>query len=127
MISPKFFGLKGFAYLENISYRESKCIVQLGVLQQLTQDIISLECEVSGVLEEYMYNLFQEVKKECSVIIKFSAAYQKFGVAFHTFGPEGEDSDVRLVTLCCKLLSVGNYYINGVPFDKNDFKHLLAA
>jgi len=127
MNSQKFFSLSGFAYLEKLSYRESQCIVQLQTIQQLSQDDISLECEVSGVLEEYLFHLSQEVKKGSSVIIAFIAAYQKFGVAFDAMGPEGEYLDVRLVTLRCKLHSIENCYINGMPVDKNYFKNLLAA
>ena len=127
MASSKLFSLNGFAYLENISFNESKCIAHIKAIHQPHEDEVYLDCEIQGALEEYLFALLAEVKKGSCVIVSFNAQYRKFGVAFSLAHSEAENTDEQLVILQCRLLSVGNCYLNGAPVDRNYFKYLLAA
>jgi len=127
MASSKFFSLNGFGYLENISYHESKCIATIKAINLSSEDDIYLDCEIQGALEEYLFAFLSEVKKGNTVLISFSAVYRKFRVAFSVQDSEAEKHDDHIIRLECKLLSIGNCYINGCPVNKGKFRFLKAA
>src|ERR1700722_9730293 len=74
MDAQQLFCLSGFGYLEKISFDESKCIAQIKAISHDSQDEIYLDCEIRGVFEEYLYHLYEDVKKGNSVIVSFKAA-----------------------------------------------------
>ncbi len=126
MTLPKFFCINGFGYLESISFNESKCIARIKAIHASSQEDVSLDCEIHGVLEERLFVFLSEVKKGNTVIITFNAAYRKFGASFSYNDPD-TNTDEQITILDCKLLSMGNCYINGSLIDKNVFSYLLAA
>ncbi len=126
MTLPKFFCINGFGYLEGISFRESKCIARIKAIHASSQEDVWLDCEIQGILEDYLCTFLSEVQKGNIIILYFKAAYRKFGVSFFYNDPDTH-TDEQIVILNCKLLSIGNCYINGSLIDKNDVRYLLAA
>ena len=122
----QLFCLSGFGYLEKISFDESKCIAQIKVITHVSQDEIYLDCEINGVCEEYLYHLYEYVKKGNSIIVSFKAAYRQFVTAFYSAVLEGKQDD-HIVRLSGKLFELRNCYINGSLVDKERFRFLKAA
>ncbi len=124
MTSPQFFNFRGFGYLENIFFDESKCIARIKAINHLSQDQVYLNCEIQGILEEHLFNLLPEVKKGQIVTVTFTAGYRKFITATSCFQP---DDPEQIVTIHCKLLELGHCFINGHLVDKNHFQIMKAA
>jgi hypothetical protein len=126
MDSQQLFCLSGFGYLEKISFEESKCIAQIKVIPQCSQDEVYLDCEIQGIFEDYLYHLYESVKKGKSVIVSFKAAYRQFKTLFYFANPEGTHED-HIVRLSGKMIELGKCYINGSLVDNNYCRFMKAA
>ncbi len=103
------FYLQGIGILENIIRKQDKFIAQIRAMNIAGQDEIYLDCIIPNIFQDYLFNLFPQVKAGHQLLLTFVAEYEQFEVAFPY--PNDKDCEANIIIVRCKITAIHNWVI----------------